>query len=127
MSAWDDDGLVGPNCLGLFNAPLGYFPIFSASFENGWPTPGVVGIASQSGAYGSHLFAAARDRGIGVPVLVTTGNEADLHLADVIEWMAARDEVEVIANHQRLFVELEKRAADPNELGCYVERAMDRL
>jgi transcriptional regulator with XRE-family HTH domain len=38
-----------------------------------------------------------------------------------------QDEVEVIANHQRLFVELEKRAADPNELGAYVERAMDRL
>lgn len=89
--------LVGPNCLGLFNAPLGHFPIFSASFENGWPLPGKVGIASQSGAYGSHLFAAARDRGIGTPVLVTTGNEADLHLADIIEWMAAADEVEVIA------------------------------
>jgi acyl-CoA synthetase (NDP forming) len=89
--------LVGPNCLGLFNALHGHFPIFSASFENGWPLPGKVGIASQSGAYGSHLFAAARDRGIGTPVLVTTGNEADLHLADIIEWMAAADEVEVIA------------------------------
>jgi acyl-CoA synthetase (NDP forming) len=89
--------LVGPNCLGLFNAPHGHFPIFSASFENGWPLAGKVGIASQSGAYGSHLFAAARDRGIGTPVLVTTGNEADLHLADIIEWMAAAEEVEVIA------------------------------
>jgi len=89
--------LVGPNCLGLFNAALGYFPIFSASFENGWPLPGRVGIASQSGAYGTHLFAAARDRGIGTPVLVTTGNEADLTLADVIEWMAASEEVEVVA------------------------------
>jgi acyl-CoA synthetase (NDP forming) len=89
--------LVGPNCLGLFNATIGYFPIFSASFENGWPLPGKVGIASQSGAYGSHLFAAARDRGIGTPVLVTTGNEADIKLADIIEWMAASEEVEVIA------------------------------
>jgi acyl-CoA synthetase (NDP forming) len=89
--------LVGPNCLGLFNAAIGYFPIFSASLENGWPLPGAVGIASQSGAYGTHLFAAARDRGIGTPVLVTTGNEADLQLADIIEWMAASDEVEVIA------------------------------
>jgi acyl-CoA synthetase (NDP forming) len=89
--------LVGPNCLGLFNAAIGYFPIFSASFENGWPVPGRVGIASQSGAYGTHLFAAARDRGIGTPVLVTTGNEADLQLADIIEWMAASEEVEVIA------------------------------
>jgi len=89
--------LLGPNCLGLFNAPHGHFPIFSASVKDGWPGPGTVGIASQSGAYGSHLFAAARDRGIGVPVLVTTGNEADLHLADIIEWMAVSDEVEVIA------------------------------
>ena len=89
--------LVGPNCLGLFNAALGYFPIFSASFENGWPRPGRVGIASQSGAYGSHLFAAARDRGIGTPVLVTTGNEADLGLADFIGWMAESEEVDVIA------------------------------
>jgi acyl-CoA synthetase (NDP forming) len=89
--------LVGPNCLGLFNAALGYFPIFSASFENGWPLPGRVGIASQSGAYGTHLFAAARDRGIGTPVLVTTGNEADIQVADVIHWMAGSEEVEVIA------------------------------
>lgn len=89
--------LVGPNCLGLFNAAIGHFPIFSASFENGWPLPGRVGIASQSGAYGTHLFAAARDRGIGTPVLVTTGNEADIQLADVISWMAASEEVEVIA------------------------------
>ncbi len=88
--------LVGPNCLGLFNAAQGYFPIFSASFENGWPVPGKVGIVSQSGAYGTHLFAAARDRGIGTPVLVTTGNEADLQLADFIDWMAASDEVDVI-------------------------------
>jgi acyl-CoA synthetase (NDP forming) len=89
--------LVGPNCLGLFNAAIGYFPTFSASPENGWPLPGKVGIASQSGAYGAHIFGLARDRGLGTPVLVTTGNEADLHLADFIEWMAASDEVEVIA------------------------------
>ncbi|MCX7283685.1 MAG: hypothetical protein NTX28_06520, partial [Novosphingobium sp.] len=69
----------------------------SASFEGGWPLPGAVGIASQSGAYGSHLFAAARDRGIGTPVLVTTGNEADTNLADIIGWMAESEEVSVIA------------------------------
>ena len=38
-----------------------------------------------------------------------------------------QDEVEVIANHQRLFSELEKRAAHPSELPVYVERALDRL
>ena len=38
-----------------------------------------------------------------------------------------QDEVEVIANHQRLFAELESRAAHPDELHDYVKRAMARL
>ena len=80
--------LLGPNCLGLFNAAIGFYPIFSSSFEQGWPLPGRIGIASQSGAYGTHLYSLARDRGIGTPLCVTTGNEAEVTLADVIGWMA---------------------------------------
>lgn len=38
-----------------------------------------------------------------------------------------QEEAEVIANHQRLFGELEKRAAHASELCVYVERALDRL
>ena len=38
-----------------------------------------------------------------------------------------QEEAEVIANHQRLFVELEKRAAQPTELCDYVERAKRRV
>jgi transcriptional regulator with XRE-family HTH domain len=38
-----------------------------------------------------------------------------------------QDELEVTANHQRLFAELEKRAASPSDLCTYVERAIDRL
>jgi transcriptional regulator with XRE-family HTH domain len=38
-----------------------------------------------------------------------------------------QDEVEVIANHQRLFVELEGRATHPDELRRYVERSIDRI
>ena len=89
--------LLGPNCLGLFNARVGYFPIFSSSLENGWPLPGRIGIASQSGAYGTHIFAAARDRRLGTPVCVTTGNEADVALGDVIGWLAEDPETDVIA------------------------------
>ena len=89
--------LLGPNCLGLFNARIGFYPIFSSSFEGGWPLPGRIGIASQSGAYGTHLFAAARNRGIGVPICVTTGNEADVTIGDVIGWLAEDGETDVIA------------------------------
>lgn len=88
--------LLGPNCLGLFNAEIGFFPIFSSSFEGGWPLPGRIGIASQSGAFGTHLFVVARDRGIGTPVCVTTGNEADVTIADAIGWMAQDEGIDVI-------------------------------
>ena len=89
--------LLGPNCLGLFNARIGYYPIFSTSFENGWPKPGRIGIASQSGAYGTHVFATARNRGIGTPLCVTTGNEGDVTIGDVIGWMAEDPDTDVIA------------------------------
>jgi acyl-CoA synthetase (NDP forming) len=88
--------LLGPNCLGLFNAPVSFYATFSASFEKGWPIPGRIGIASQSGAYGTHVFAAALDRGLGTNVCITTGNEADVALGEVIGWMAGAPEVDVI-------------------------------
>ena len=89
--------LMGPNCLGLFNAGIGYYATFTASVETGWPMPGRIGIASQSGAYGTHLYAAARNRGIGVPICVTTGNESDVTIGDVIGWLAQDPGTDVIA------------------------------
>lgn len=89
--------LLGPNCLGLFNARTGFYGTFSSSLERGFPTPGPIGIASQSGAYGTHLFGMARDHGLGISCCVTTGNEADLNVGDVIGWMAQDPGTEVIA------------------------------
>lgn len=88
--------ILGPNCLGLFNAAVGFYPMFSTSFEQGWPIRGNIGIASQSGAYGTHVFAVSRARGLGTTVCVTTGNESDVSLGEVIGWMAQAPEVEVI-------------------------------
>jgi acetate---CoA ligase (ADP-forming) len=88
--------MLGPNCLGVFNATIDFYGTFSASFEKGWPIPGRIGIASQSGAYGTHIFAAALDRALGTQVCITTGNEAEVALGDVLGWMAQAPEVEVI-------------------------------
>lgn len=89
--------LLGPNCLGVFNDHIGFYATFSASMEAGFPPKGRIGIASQSGAFGSHLFSVARNRGIGTPLMVTTGNEADVTIGDVIGWMAEDPETDVIA------------------------------
>ncbi len=88
--------VLGPNCLGVFDAARGYYATFSSSFDSGWPIHGRIGIASQSGAYGTHVFAAARNRGIGASLCVTTGNEADVTIADAIGWMAGHDGIDVI-------------------------------
>ena len=89
--------LLGPNCLGLFNANIGFYATFTSSLESGWPGRGRVGIASQSGAYGTHMFAIARNRGIGTPVCVTTGNEGDVTIGDLIGWLAEDPDTDVIA------------------------------
>ncbi len=91
--------LLGPNTLGVYNVDIGYYGTFSSSLDTGFPRSGNVGIASQSGAFGAHLGALARDRGIGCSVLITTGNEADITVADAISWMAANDAIDVICTY----------------------------
>ncbi|MEI2385290.1 acetate--CoA ligase family protein [Breoghania sp. JC706] len=95
--------VLGPNTLGVYNVEIGYYGTFSSSLELAFPLSGPIGIASQSGAYGAHLAAMARTRGLGASVLITTGNEADVTVADAIGWMAGADEVEVILAYQEGF------------------------
>jgi acyl-CoA synthetase (NDP forming) len=89
--------VLGPNCLGLFNDRIGFYGIFSASLETGYPPPGRVGIVSQSGAYGTHVFTIARQRRLGTPICVATGNEADVAVGEVIGWMVEDEGTDVIA------------------------------
>ncbi len=89
--------VLGPNCLGLFNNRIGFYGIFSASLETGYPPPGRIGIVSQSGAYGTHIFTIARQRRIGTPICVATGNEADVAVGEVIGWMVEDAGIDVIA------------------------------
>ena len=89
--------ILGPNCLGVFDARRSYYATFSSSFDSGWPVPGRIGIASQSGAYGTHLYTLARNRGIGASLCVMTGNEGDVTVGECIGWLAESPEVDVIA------------------------------
>ena len=91
--------ILGPNTLGVYNVDIGYFGTFSSSLDTGHPRPGNIGIASQSGAFGAHLGALARDRGLGCSVLMTTGNEADITVADTIRWMVESDATDVICTY----------------------------
>ncbi len=88
--------IVGPNCLGAFNSATRFYPTFTSTIDRATPTPGGISIASQSGAYGSHIYMVSHLRGLGIRYWMTTGNEADLHVAEVIRLYAQRDDVHTI-------------------------------
>lgn len=98
MAAARETGMriLGPNCLGAFNAHSGLMGTFSSNIIDKTPAPGRVGIVSQSGAFGAHLYSLCDERGIGISYWVTTGNEADIAVGECISFMAAEPAVNTI-------------------------------
>lgn len=88
--------IIGPNCLGLFNSAARFYPTFTSTIDRATPTPGGISIASQSGAYGSHIYMVSQMRGLGIRYWATTGNEADLHVAELVGLLAEREDVHTI-------------------------------
>jgi acyl-CoA synthetase (NDP forming) len=88
--------IVGPNCLGAFNAGDGFFATFSQAFDKAAPRSGPIAIASQSGACGSHLVYLFDQRNVGVSHWITTGNEVDVDIGECLLWYANSPETKVI-------------------------------
>ncbi|MES0875326.1 acetate--CoA ligase family protein [Sinimarinibacterium thermocellulolyticum] len=87
--------IIGPNCLGFAN--------FSSRTAI-WTTPlrrpmpgGNVAIVSQSGALASQLEQFAYQQRVGLTHMISTGNEADVTVADTIAYLAAQPEPRAIA------------------------------
>ncbi len=89
--------ILGPNCLGVLSFKSRFFATFSSTGDGGYGEPGPLAIISQSGAYGTHLYAVARSWGLGVSQVITTGNECDITVAECIGWAALAPEVKIIA------------------------------
>ena len=88
--------VIGPNCLGLFNSATNFYPTFTSTIDRATPKPGGISIASQSGAYGSHIYMVAHQRGLGIRYWMTTGNEVDLSVGETIQLMAEDPDVHTI-------------------------------
>ena len=86
--------LYGPNCPGLTNVNhrLGF--TFSPAFAHDLK-PGPIGLATQGGGLGRNVMQ-AMERGVGVGLWASTGNEVDLQVADFIHYMAEADDIKVI-------------------------------
>lgn len=88
--------IIGPNCLGLFNAQSGAFLTFSTFFDRGFSTGGRMAVITQSGGFGSHLIDVMKDYGIQVGSWVSTGNEADVEVGECISWAAEQENIDSI-------------------------------
>jgi acyl-CoA synthetase (NDP forming) len=83
----------GPNCEGYFNALGKIATTFSPTVEVKEDAGQVlvserrVGVIAQSGGIGFALFNRGKAAGIGFSYVISTGNEADLNMADFLDYM----------------------------------------
>ena len=86
--------LYGPNCPGLTNVNGRLGLTFSPSFPHDL-VQGPIGLATQGGGLGRNVMQ-AMERGIGIGLWASTGNEVDLQVADFIHYMADAPDIKVI-------------------------------
>lgn len=87
--------IYGPNSPGLCNLNKRLGMMFSPSFQVD-QKPGPIGLATQGGGIG-RCFVQSLERGVGVGLWASTGNEVDLSVADFIRYMAEADDITTIA------------------------------
>lgn len=93
--------LLGPNALGLANLASGLIANFGQGFElpTGVIRRGNVGFVSQSGAFGTFIFALTAEQGIGLKYFAVTGNEADITVSELIGAMIDDPDVGMVAGY----------------------------
>lgn len=93
--------ICGPNAEGYYNAILNLAATFTPTLaERPEDTPRIsckrVGIVAQSGGVGYALFQQGRRVGLDFSYVMTSGNEADIQLAEFVEYMVQDQETDVI-------------------------------
>jgi len=103
--------LVGPNCFGIVSTSCRLCSIMPPIF----PLPGSFGIVSQSGNVASSIASKLISKDLGISKLISSGNEADLHCEDYLEYLAGDKDTKIILSYiegfrdGRRFFEVAKR------------------
>ena len=90
--------LLGPNCMGTMNANTGMIATF-AGLAGQKPQAGGISVASQSGAFGGHCFTVMRERGYGLNLWATMGNQCDVEFSDCLAYMAQDPQTDVVMGY----------------------------
>lgn len=83
--------LIGPNCLGVYS-PRGRMTFTQRASD----IPGPVALVSQSGGLATDVVTRGMVRGVRFSNVVTLGNSADVDPSDMLEFLLADDDTEVI-------------------------------
>lgn len=86
---------IGPNCFGLVSP---YHKLYS-QMPPVYPPPGPLAVVSQSGNIGLTIARRAMMLNFGVSRIVSTGNEADLHAEDFLEFLGTDEKTKVILSY----------------------------
>ncbi|WBL78453.1 acetate--CoA ligase family protein [Bradyrhizobium xenonodulans] len=119
MAAAGSMRLLGPNTIGLVNLTDNIVLSASGALAMDHFPLGAIGLVSQSGGILGALLSRAAARGVGLSKLVSTSNEADLELADFIDFLADDSATRVIA----LYIEAIRNPARFREAVLKARRA----
>lgn len=89
--------LLGPNCLGVYDAWTGVDTIFNPGDRQSKPGPGAVAFLSQSGALGAAILDWLAEAGVGMSKFVSYGNAADIKEWELIEYLVDDNATKIIA------------------------------
>jgi len=84
---------IGPNCMGFMNREISLNTTVTSLFGK----PGKLGIISQSGTYVAQTVYYLSQRGIHFSKAVSVGNEADINIIDVLEYLGEDDQTAAIS------------------------------
>ncbi len=89
--------MMGPNCMGYINFKDRIVVSFGAFLEGMEVRKGNVGLVAHSGAFGGQTVRQCMKRGVSFTYSISTGNEADLHALDFLEFLVEDPDTQVIA------------------------------
>ena len=112
--------LLGPNSMGLVNVHTGMALTVNAVFELPVLNKGGLSVVSQSGSVIGTLLSRGQARGFGFSKLVSVGNESDLSVAEIVDYLsedATTDAVLLFLETLRQEAELSKAARKAFDAG----------
>lgn len=95
VSAAGNCRLIGPNSMGIMSTSSSLYAYMSLAR----PRPGPVAFVSQSGNLGTQILGRGQSEGIGFSRFFSSGNEADLNMADYLSILAKDDMTGVVLSY----------------------------